>query len=138
MGLIFIPLVLVSIVLLINVVLFLVARFGGWQEMEKIYPERKVFQGKEWRFRCLRFTAWAGYNNIVTIGANAEGIRLAMPWFFSTGHSPIFIPWSEVTGRTDTTLFYMPLSEISVRGTDRKISFPRRLVDELFQERAAD
>ncbi len=138
MGLIFFPLGVMLVLVIINLGLYLVARFGGWYELAERFPETTRFDGKEWRFRCMNLGKYAGYKNIVTIGTNARGLRFSLPWFFSCGHVPFFIPWSAIVGVVETRVLWLPVTELEIQGTDRRIYLPRALASELLRERPAD
>ena len=64
-------------------------------ERDRSGPE---FTGERWRFQSGRMRWGCGYNNCLTLGANAEGLYMAviLPW-----HPPLFIPWIEITARDE-------------------------------------
>jgi hypothetical protein len=68
---------------------------GGWTVLARAYRLAGEFDGRRWRFRsvlvCHRGLArCATYRSSVTLGANARGLSLAVPFF--GGHSPVFVP----------------------------------------------
>ncbi|HNV70390.1 MAG TPA: hypothetical protein PKO06_11875 [Candidatus Ozemobacteraceae bacterium] len=138
MGLIFVPLALMLVLVIVNVMLYLIARFGGWQELAGRFPERTMFQGRQWRFRSLGLSNWTRYNNAVTIGANAQGIRFSMPWFFAAGHAPFFISWGDIAEWRETKQWFLPVIELSLKGSERVITLPRALALEILRERPAE
>ncbi len=96
LRLLLIPAPIVGILLFISVTLRVIAWLGGWSRLAAAYPGRTQTAGETWRFRSLRFSFWAAYNNCVTIGGDSQGLHLSMPWFVRAGHEPIFIPWSDM------------------------------------------
>ena len=37
------------------------------------------------------------YNNVLTVGADSEGLFLVPFFLFRVGHPPLFVPWAEIT-----------------------------------------
>jgi hypothetical protein len=48
---------------------------------------------------------WAKYNGCLIVGANQEGLYLSILLPFRIGHSPLFIPWKDVSMTETQTLF---------------------------------
>ena len=46
------------------------------------------------------------YNNVLTIGANREGLYLSVLFIFRLGHPPLFIPWTETAFKEKEGKFY--------------------------------
>ncbi len=42
---------------------------------------------------------WMNYNNVLTIGVNAQGMYLAVMFLFRFRHPPLLIPWSDIKVR---------------------------------------
>ena len=38
---------------------------------------------------------WAGYNGVLNLTANAEGLFMETLWLFGAGHPRLFIPWHD-------------------------------------------
>lgn len=86
------------------VVLFLISSTGGWRALAEVYYFNGTFLGTKWYMQSARFR-WAGYNNILTIGANAEGLYFVPFFLFRFSHPPLFIPWYDISLRPKKTLF---------------------------------
>src|SRR5262249_25216809 len=71
------------------------AQLGGWSALAAHYRTRAPFAGKRWRMQSITMHGWVGYNGGVTVGANADGLYLAMPML--VGHPPLFIPWTDLS-----------------------------------------
>ncbi len=99
----------------IQAILFFISRAGGWNTLSRAYPGKPFSPEKTWMFRCLRLNDWCGYNNVVTISANAEGFQLSMPWIFSAGHYPIFLPWEEISVEEVKILRWFPAFDLKFR-----------------------
>lgn len=106
---------IVAILGFIQAILFFISRTGGWNTLSRAYPGKLVTPAKTWMFRCIRLNDWCGYNNIVTIWANAEGFQLSMPWFFSVGHDPIFVPWEDTSVEEVKILQWFPAFNLKFR-----------------------
>lgn len=70
---------------------------SGWHALAQRYRYEQEFVGERWRFRTGRMRWATKYGNILTLGANREGLYLAVLFPFRLGHPPLFIPWSEIT-----------------------------------------
>lgn len=135
MNIVYALLALTSVFAIINLVLFIISRVGGWSVLARRFPDRKLFQGREWRFRRMNLSTYAGYKNVVTIGANAEGLRFSMPWFFSAGHDPFFVPWADIVECRETTVLFFAVTQLVLRDCDYRIMLPSALAAEILQER---
>ena len=88
-----------------QIILLFISRIGGWNTIASVFPGKPFLSGKTWSFQSFRINSWCGYNNIVTITGNAEGLQLSMPTFFQAGHEPIFIPWADMTILQESSFF---------------------------------
>jgi hypothetical protein len=73
----------------------IVARVGGWIALAQRYRATQRFEGQRWRFQDAGMRWFSNYGKALTVGANAEGLYLAMTLPIFPGHPPLFIPWSE-------------------------------------------
>jgi hypothetical protein len=78
-------------------VLNLVAFIGGWTRLARSYPAPAHFEGKRWRMRTGMGRFSMHYGNCLQIGANAEGLRVAVFFPFRPGHPPLYFPWADIT-----------------------------------------
>lgn len=85
--------------------LHMVAWMAGWKTLAARFRYDAPFVGSMWRWQCAKFRWGSRYNNCLTVGANSEGLYLAMMPVFNFGHAPLLIPWSEITERAKGTLF---------------------------------
>jgi len=75
-----------------------VSRMSGWHALARRFRSKGRFDGKCWRWQEVPM---CGYNYMWTaVGANTQGLYLAMPRFFRLGHPNLFIPWSETSIHT--------------------------------------
>jgi hypothetical protein len=80
------------------VIIYLIARTGGWHTLAERYPLRGTFPTPRTRFGFGSFYGWVGYNGALIVAADELGLYLrATPVLLSWCHPPIFIPWSEIT-----------------------------------------
>jgi hypothetical protein len=68
----------------------------GWWALARHYQHHGPFEGTHHRFRTC-YLGWARYGHSVTVGANAEGLYLAVLLLLRPGHPPLFVPWADVT-----------------------------------------
>jgi hypothetical protein len=79
---------------------------GGWFDLARAYRERQPFQGERWNFQNAQFRFLTGYNNVLSAGANIEGLHLSVFFPFRVGHPPLFIPWHDVSVRPAMFLWF--------------------------------
>ena len=115
------------------VVLCIIGWLSGWQALASRYPGSSPFEGVRRRFQRIHL-GWAGYNNCVTIGTNADGLHLSLFWLFRPGHPPIFVPWSEITARM-TRKWWSTVLELRFAAAP---SIAVRLSEQLGRQIAAD
>ena len=65
------------------------------------------------------------YNNVLTVGADSEGLFLVPFFLFRVGHSPLFVPWPEINARKTKQLFFFPMVELRL-GSFEQIPFTIR------------
>jgi hypothetical protein len=78
-------------------VLFLISLAGGWLELGRHYRYQGRMTGarKHMQFGSLRWGV--GYNGCLSVGANYEGLYLAVWLLFRPWHPPLLIPWNDIT-----------------------------------------
>lgn len=91
-GLVF-PLFFIGLFVLI---VFIIANTSGWTRLAKHYAFQGSFTGTKWQMQSARI-GLSRYRGCLTVGTNSEGLYLATSFPFSFGHSPLFIPWSDIT-----------------------------------------
>ena len=98
------PLFLITFVPLWLGAVFLTSLLSGWRSLASYYLTHRDPPANLWTFQSgsLRL---AGYNHTLTVGANREGLYLAMLFLFRIGHPPLFIPWSDITVTPKTSFF---------------------------------
>ena len=86
--------------------LSLVARLGGWSRLAAAYRMWEPFEGyRKWfaSGSLLRGGSSFGfpwnYDGCLIVGANADGLSVAVLPPFRPGHPPLFIPWRDVTAQ---------------------------------------
>jgi hypothetical protein len=90
-------LIVMLVILLWCLIGLLVAHLSGWHQLGKLYGSSRKNNGRKWRMKSIGMRRGQNYQNIVTIGANIEGIFLSVFPLFRFGHQPLFIPWDQIT-----------------------------------------
>jgi hypothetical protein len=85
-------------------VIFLVAYISGWTALAKVYHFDGAFQGRRWSFQSAQ-VGWGNYNGVLTVGANWEGLYLKPFFLFQFGHTPLFIPWYDISTKQTGSIF---------------------------------
>jgi hypothetical protein len=70
-----------------------------------------------------------GYNNVLTVASDSEGIYLGVLFLFRIAHPPLFIPWSEIEIETPQKKFFVSVQKLRL-GPDR---IPLRLRTKLVE-----
>lgn len=118
------PIYFVLLWLLVSAVISLV---GGWHSLSKIYRTRVPFDGTKLRMQSGRMRSLANYNNVLTLGANQQGLYLAAMFLFRFMQPPLLIPWGEVrVRRTKGWIF-----EYATFTLGREVSIPLRIRSKL-------
>ena len=122
-------------ILLWGGVSFIIANVGGWSRLAQFYETQSKFEGEKWHMKSGRM-GLANYNGCLTIGANHEGIYLAVFPLFRFGHPPLFIPWYDVTASEEKAFFMPALSLTFARMPSVKLRVFGRLGDTLLSHRS--
>ncbi len=100
---------------------FVIGRASGWAELARTYTLDDIFTGERWSFQSASMRYLMGYNNCLTIGANAQGLFLAIFPLLRVGHSPLWIPWTDISVARKRLLGF-PVVELRL-GHDPEIPF---------------
>lgn len=69
----------------------------GWGDFARLYQVDKLPQGKTYWWQSGSFNWQGSYARIINIVIAPEGIGLSVSLLFRCGHSPLLVPWSNVT-----------------------------------------
>jgi hypothetical protein len=83
-----------------------VSSVGGWYALSNRYRTRIAFDGAKWKMQSGQMRRFMNYNNVLTLGANGEGLYLACMFLFRFMHPPLFVPWREIKVRRSKGLFF--------------------------------
>ncbi len=124
------PLILVFVGGLWVIIFTGASHLGGWASLARNYSYPDKFSGDRWRFQSAQMRWFMGYNNCLTIGANAEGLYLSILFPFRFAHPPLFIPWREIS--------VIPRKILWIRFVElrlgRELAMPLRIRERLAQK----
>jgi hypothetical protein len=80
-----------------TVICYGISWMSGWHALAQRYRCEQEFVGERWRFRSGRMRWNTRFGNVLTLGANRDGLYMAVFFLFRAGQPPLFIPWSEIT-----------------------------------------
>lgn len=83
------------------VMCLVVSWWSGWHLLADRYRCEREFEGQRWRFQSGQMRWGCGYHNGLTLGANADGLYMAVLAMIRPGSPPLFIPWVEITAREE-------------------------------------
>ena len=72
---------------------------GGWSSLSKIFLAQFPFTGTKWQLQRGQMRLGVGYNGCLTVGANSEGLYLAVFPLFRFMHPPLLVPWNQIKVR---------------------------------------
>jgi len=100
-------------------VLTLVGRTTGWAALARRFRAQMPFSGELWSWQSAQIRSWlGGYNNCLLVGANPQGLFLAMMIPFRFGHPSLFIPWFEVSRVSRGKWLQFPFVELQLGRED--------------------
>ena len=98
--------------IILPLVMHVLARTGGWASLAERYPLIGEPPPPLIRMGYCVFRRWCGYNGCLLPSADQQGLYLRLWPFFSIGHAPIFIPWSEIRQIRRETMWGRPIYRI--------------------------
>ena len=72
---------------------FLLGALGGWMALAEHFRLTGTFVGRKWYMCSAQFRVFVSYSGVLTMGANDQGLYLAVLLPFRLGHPPLLIPW---------------------------------------------
>jgi hypothetical protein len=75
----------------------LLAQVGGWSALATQYQTTDKFDGVSLGGRSGRFGTMMNYNGVLNLGVDQEFFHLSVIFLFRLGHSPLAIPWKDIT-----------------------------------------
>ncbi len=93
---IFLP--LVGVFVGMGILFYALARWWGWHELVRLFPDGDVGDARIQRYQSIAFGNFSGYNGIVHIQSGIPGVRFSMPFPFSVSNPPFLIPWKGIRG----------------------------------------
>lgn len=113
----------------------IISLLGGWRSLGKSYRADRPFSGQRFWFQSAGLRTMTSYNNVLTIGANEEGLYLSVFFLFRFGHPPLFIPWEDISGTPKRVLWMKTVKLQFQKCPSVPVSISKRLADKL--ERAS-
>jgi len=92
---------------------WLISRLSGWRRLSEVYPARLPFTGKHWWFQGAEMGRKSHYGGSLIVGANHEGLHLAVLLPFRIAHPPLFIPWSDISMHEQKSRFSFTKVELA-------------------------
>jgi len=75
---------------------FIVSLIGGWRSLAERYRTDRVFPAHKRWMQSAQMRFLCGYNHVLTLASDSNGLYLATFFLFRVGHPPLFIPWNEI------------------------------------------
>ena len=114
----------------------LISIIGGWRLMSKAYRTGFSFDGRKLRMKSGGMRWRTNYVACLTIGANREGLFLAVFPIFRIGHPPLFIPWNDIsTEDRNQPVFFPTVKFIFGKCPNVHLVLSKKLADRIFRMR---
>jgi hypothetical protein len=112
------------------VVLSYVTSFlAGWWGLAQRYRTEKPCPDHKRRMQTGVLRGAFRYNHVMTVGSDAEGIYVSLPFIFRLGCPSLFVPWADVEIEAPTQLFLFMMQTLRL-GPDRtRLRLRQSLVD---------
>jgi hypothetical protein len=108
----------------------LLLSYGGWRTLADAYPGDASVEGTPFRFQSARIGI-VNYNRSLTVIVSPSQLHLVPFSFFRVGHSPIAIPWSDISAEVGQSGFQDVGILRVARHPGVTVRVPRRLLDEI-------
>lgn len=119
----------ISITLLISII-------GGWRLLSKAYRADFSFDGRKLRMKSGGMRWGTNYAACLTVGANQEGLFLAVFPIFRIGHPPLFIPWNDISTEDRKQPVFFPTAKFIFRKCPNvHLVFSKKLAERIFTMR---
>ncbi|MDR3746046.1 MAG: hypothetical protein P4K80_07955 [Acidobacteriaceae bacterium] len=115
----------------------LISVVGGWRSLAQRYRTERTFPDHKRWLQSGQMYRMVGYNNVLTVASDNEGIYLGVLFLFRIAHPPLFIPWSEIEIETPQQKFFVSVQKLRL-GPDRiPLRLRTKLVEFLQSEKRA-
>lgn len=103
-------------------ILFLISRLSGWAVLADRFCLNLPFAGPKWRWQSARMRYATNYGSCLTVGSDPTGLYLDIFPLWRIGHSPLLVPWSEISVRRRGKVLFFCYVELAL-GRDAQIPF---------------
>jgi hypothetical protein len=121
---------LVFVICIWSGVNLLLSWLSGWALLARKYRLRTKFNGPRWWLQSGRLGIIPSHGAWI-VGANSDGLYMAMFPLFRPGHPPLLIPWSDTSVPRNRS-FYLPSMDFQI-GTKPSVvlSVPAALAEKI-------
>lgn len=109
-------------------VIYLVALIGGWTSLNRYYRTERKMPAGSFLARGATFRYAVGYNNVIRLGSDAEGLYLS--FWPRLAHPPLFIPWRDIEAQLPRRILFIR-SQRLLLGREARIGMTLREKDAL-------
>jgi hypothetical protein len=88
------PYIVIAFAIFWALVIGLISLLSGWQRLAQRYRATLPPTGRCWTWQ-YGMVGWAGYNGVLNLTANNQGLFMEVLWLFGFGHPRLFIPWQD-------------------------------------------
>jgi hypothetical protein len=103
-------------------IVLLISRLSGWANLANRFRLTLPFAAQKWGWQSARMRYATNYSNCLTVGADPMGLYLDIFPLWRIGHSPLLIPWHEVSVRRRVKVLVFTYVELRL-GREEQIPF---------------
>jgi hypothetical protein len=111
-------------------VLNVLSSLGGWRRLANHYPAPPLVTGQLFSWRTGRL-GWVNYSSCLNLTAGPSGLLIATSAPFRFAHTPLFVPWGDVTAERTRRFFFAVVKLHFRRVPDAVLELPAGLAARL-------
>jgi hypothetical protein len=126
------PFVILALLLFISAIL---STRSGWRRIATRFPYKKITDHRKYLFARMSLGSGkfpVAYGGLVIVRLSPHGLGLSVIFLIRYLHSPIFIPWSEVSSCTREHTSRYDVTKISIPNEESVFSFYGRVGENIY------
>jgi|GEM_PF-2261297 len=121
----FIPMMLLTLLVILPSAGVLASRLGGWTKLVEFYTPITPYDGDE--VICSgHMGSVSNYGFSLLLGGNHTGFSMKVTPWLRLGHNPLFIPWEDIQAEEIRSLFYPRVKIIFAKCPGVVLSMPKK------------
>ena len=111
----------------------LVSYMSGWRYLAEVYRAGQPHMGERLRPWAASMRWKVNYNGLLILGADSQGLHVSVFFLFRIGHSPLFIPWTDISA-TPMRMWWFKMAKLEFdKYPSTYLLIPLKIADKLSQ-----